>query len=47
MAWFILGYVCYSVLYGALGALAGGLVYRGAVLRIGQRVRLRQAWHGE
>jgi ABC-2 type transport system permease protein len=25
----------------------GGRVYRGAVLRMGQRVRLRQAWHGE
>jgi ABC-2 type transport system permease protein len=26
---------------------AGGRVYRGAVLRMGQRIRLRQAWHGE
>ena len=25
----------------------GGRVYRGAVLRMGQRLRLRQAWHGE
>jgi ABC-2 type transport system permease protein len=26
---------------------AGGRVYRGAVLRMGQRIRLRQAWHGQ
>jgi ABC-2 type transport system permease protein len=26
---------------------AGGRVYRGAVLRMGQRVRLRQAWHAQ
>jgi ABC-2 type transport system permease protein len=39
-----------AVIFMIVGTLAlmwaGGRVYRGAVLRMGQRVRLRQAWHG-